>query len=316
MDNRRQSIDSNASTTLSSFVKKRFNGDVPIFGGNISTGIAEATRAVSNSVQANLATALLAMSQALVSMDQSDVSTLENTPISIDDKFRRSDDNCDAFLKCAELDYEQLRLLSEASIVTTHQIEAYKALIYATYDVVWKKPPDMDIVDVRKDALADIDYSLTDDELERLVGDKLSVIKQFAYSIGINKKTQVNLIIRAFIHNSSDKAQIANRCLAIVGNASLTLILRKKGYMLNITVGRMSYLAQKMLSNRALYEVGMRARLQNIIVVDKYHASDSITAVATTVEALFGVAEVIGGEEFVLELNNKHLCVCEFENLC
>lgn len=314
MNSRRQSIGSNASTTLSSFVKKRFNGDVPIFGGDIRTGIAEATCAISNSVQTNLATALLSMSQALVSMDQSGVSTLTNNFIDINNQLQQSDDDCGELLTCAQLDDDRLRLLLEASIITTYQVQAYKTLIYASYDVVRKKKPPIDILDVRQDAIADMKYLLTDDELERLAGDKLGIIKQYAKFIGFTEKAHINLVTRAFICDEV-KARNTNRLLAIVGNASLTVILRKNGYMLNNTVGRMSYLTQKILSNRALYEVGMQAKLQNMIVADNYTASTSIAVVATTVEALFGIAEMVGGEEFVLELNNKHLRVCDFENL-
>lgn len=313
MNSRRQSINSDASTTLSSFVKKRFNGNVPIFGGDIRTGIAQASRAVSNSVQTNLATALLSMSQALVKMDQGEVSTPLTNPIQGSEQVDSS--NGDSLLRCAQLDDDQLRLLLDASIVTTHQAEAYQLLIYATRDVVRKKKLPIDDLDVRKDVLLAIEYSLTDDELERAAGDKLDGIKQYAKTIGLTDNMHVALIIRAFIHDSIAKGKTTNRVLANVGNASLNVMLRKRGYFSNLTVGRMSYLSQRMLNKAALHKVGVQARLHKLIVVDKNVDCATKDIVATTVEAIFGVMEVVGGDEFVRKLNCDHLHVCDLENL-
>lgn len=313
MNSRRQSMNSDASTTLSSFVKRRFNGNVPIFGGDIRTGIAEASRAVSNSVQTNLATALLSMSQALVKLDQGNVSTPSPTPMYDGEQVESFGD--DTFLKCAQLDDDQLSLLLDASIVTTHQAKAYQTLIYAARDVIRKSRLSVDVSDVRKDVLLGIEYSLTDDELEQVAGDKLASIKQYAKTIGLIDDGHISLVVRAFINDSATKGKSTNRVLANVGNASLSVILRKTGYLSNLTVGRMSYLSQKMFSTAALHKVGVQARLHNMIVADKNVDCASRDIVAKTVEALFGVMEVVGGDEFVRKLNCDHLRVCDFENL-
>lgn len=312
MDNRRQSIDSGASTTLSSFVRRRFNGEVPIFGGDVRTGVAEVTHAVTNTVQTNLATALLAMSQALVTMNQS---------VGNETQTIRMEDNCfedhkpydqTELLKCAELDDDQLRLLLDASVVSTQQAKSFQALIYATRDAVRKKKASIELDNARKTALLSIDYSLRDDELEHVLGEKVSAIRQYAFQLGFVGDPYVRLVERAFIHDSATNGRSTNRSLALIGDASLSLMLRKKGYACNLPVSKISQLSQRLLTNVALRDVGLKSHLHHLIVVGANTDSSSRTILATTVEALFGAAELAGGEEHVHKLNNENLIVCDF----
>lgn len=307
MDNRRQSIGSDASTTLSSFVRRRFNGEVPIFGGDVRTGVAEVTRAVSNTVQTNMATALLAMSQALVTMSNSTEDT--GASISMQDNTRIDHVRYDQsdLLKCADLDDDQLRLLLDASVVSTQQAKAFQSLIYATRDAVRKKKTSLELEDMRKTALLAIDYSLRDDELENVLGSKTSMIREYAFRLGFVDDAYIKLVERAFIHDSATNGRITNRSLALVGDASLSLLLRKRGYACNLPVSRISQLSQRMLSNIALRDIGLKAALHHMIVVGANTDSSSRTIVATTVEALFGAAEIAGGEGFVRSLNDEHL---------
>jgi len=281
----------------------------------VRTGVAEVTRAVTNTVQTNMATALLAMSQALVTMNKS--VDQGGTEISMQDKTsvdRTYYDQSD-LLKCAELDDDQLRLLLDASVVSTQQAKAFQSLIYATRDAVRKKKASVELENMRKTAVLSIDYSLRDDELETILGTKTSIIKEFAFRLGFVDDAYIRLVERAFIHDSATNGRITNRSLALVGDASLSLMLRKKGYARNLPVSKISQMSQRMLSNVALRDVGLKAKLHHMIVVGINTDPSSRTIVATTVEALFGVAEIAGGEAHVHTLNDEHLVVCEFADV-
>jgi len=313
---RRESSASEASSTLSEFVRRRFAGDVPLFGGDPRVGAAELGASAANSFNAQLANALTGINDTLRSMDvRSHASVLRSPPTLRPPQMRNLDPSGDELRDALELDDDKIRLLLDSSLVETRDVARYYALLSVARDGLRKKQAALEVSRQRKVVSMKIDFAVSGEEIAAAFGSQMTSVKELAGRLGLESETGVALLSRALVHDSRFGGRSTNRPLALVGDTALALMLKEKAFERGVSVGDASGALQATQSNVVLRDVGVRYKLDQYVLAGVNIDVTSRNVMSTVVEAIFGVLYMEEGMGAVRRVNAEELVVCEFDRM-
>lgn len=314
MSERRDSSVSETSSTLSEFVRRRYAGEVPIFGGDPRTGAAEFSSSLSTTVNTQLVSALTGINETLRRLDlRGQVSALRTPPRPV--RIRNMDPSEDELREAAELDDDKIRLLLDASLVDVRDTAKYFALLSVARESIKKKQAATEVSRMRKAAALRQDFIVTDDEVEAAHGSNLSEVDLFAERLGFVDDVGKRLVRRALVHESRFAGRATNRALALVGDAALAMLLKEHAFDMQVSVGDTSGLLQATQNNAVLRDLGVKIKLDAYICSGVNIDTGSRSVMATAVEAVYGAAYMHGGMEFVRKLNKEDIVVCDFTRM-
>jgi len=302
--------DRSDSTTLSEFVKARFNGDIPLLGGSPVTGIRElgaATRGSVTQVNAKYLTLASNMMELMRDMAAQNAPYAFRQPPSssaIGSPIQMSDNDFGALHAAAELDDDKLSHILSASNVKTEDIRAYMTLLRVARDGTKRKANAMSVHAMQKQAKMSFTPRVAGSELERDLDanrQRLNDIMKLC-QFSIDSEGELDLL-QAVTHDSFYQGRECNRVLAYIGDAAAKLYAAVEMRRLGRAVADISNLVTTAQSNESFRDKGIKIGLAEHLRVAMGVDPTTRNVMATCYEAIIGVVYLHLGAEGLHTVN-------------
>jgi len=298
----RQTPSEAPSETLSEFVRRRFVGDVPIFGGDPRIGARQLGGAFGTSVGSAVEDLASAMTRftSVIGGQKTGAYNADSVIPRLMGEVTSED-----LERAAELDQTKIELLLSASLVHPGDLKAYSALLVTARTSLVRKRDSMMAQRMRQQASLSSDSFVSDDEILKLVPAENVNMAARAMGLGTIDDELRALLARGLVHDSAFQGRTTNRSMALVGDAVLRLVATVRCDEARMRVSDTNGVITVCLSNQTMAAMARKELPWMEMIVTGRGVDKSATAVlSTVVEALYGAIFITRGYDGVVKVND------------